>query len=117
MKNFFKEIGFRKMDEMEKTIQLKATRLSWLIGIVCLLVWSLYESYNARIDNGSINFIPSGIAIGQILLYSISDIIMRKRMGGGGEKRRVPLSVKVFFVIAVIVFFVLMHMAIIHIMG
>ena len=113
MKKFFKEIGFRKMDEMEKTIQLQAIRLSWLIGIVGLLTWSLYESYKARIDNGSVNLIPSWIAIGQVLMYSISNIIMRKRIGGGGEKKRVPLSVKLFYVIAVVAFIALIHMAII----
>lgn len=45
MKNFFKKLGFHKMDEMEQHIAFKAQRNAFLFLELALLGWAFYESY------------------------------------------------------------------------
>jgi hypothetical protein len=45
VKNFFKKIGFRKMDEMEQHIAFKAQRNALIFLLVTLLLWTLYEAH------------------------------------------------------------------------
>lgn len=100
MIKLFKALGFRKSDEMDVSIQLKSIRISWAFGIICLAVWSLYESYIAHTNNVSVNLIPSALLISQSLILVLSQLILHKHMGKGGDEKN-PATGQLFGVILI----------------
>ena len=92
MEKLFNALGFKKSDEMEKDIHLKAIQLTWLYTIVFLISWCLYESYTARINGENPNLIPLTLLVSQNFVLFFTQLFFRARMtsGGGEEKESLP---------------------------
>lgn len=79
--NFFERLGFRKADEMDIHMALIAVRSSWLVIVIALLIWSIYDV----ITKATITMPLSIVLIGVIVYFS-TDLYMRKKLGGGHQK-------------------------------
>ena len=108
MKKLFEALGFRKPDEMEKSIQLKSIRLAWVFTVIFLFAWCFYEICAARVNQESLNFLPLVLLVSQNFVLFLAQLFFRARMttGGGEEKEslfeKVVPAVAVFCIIAVI---------------
>jgi len=80
MKVFFKRPGFRRQDEMEMEITLKALRWAYIYSISALSIWAFYELIMAEVGW------PFIILISQNLVYIITRLIYTKRMSGGEDE-------------------------------
>lgn len=80
MKNFFKKLGFRKMDEMEKHIAFKAQRNAFLFLELALLGWSFYESYKVYTYQTRLNALPCLILSGALVIQGFSQLIMTRNV-------------------------------------
>jgi len=69
--------GFDKSDGIGMEAALKAMRISWMLSIVFLLAWSLYEAYNARINYVSMNVIPGIWLVLQMTILGLAYFILR----------------------------------------
>ena len=78
MKNFFKKLGFRKMDEMEQHIAFKAQRNAFMFLELALLGWSFYESYKVYTYQTRLNPFPCLILSGALVLQGFSQLIMTR---------------------------------------
>lgn len=58
MKNFWKRLGFRRMDEMERSIALRAQAYSFRFLAAALFLWSMYESWVVRPNGGMLDQKP-----------------------------------------------------------
>ncbi len=68
--------GFRKMDEMEMSINLKAIKSAWLFGILFLLVWVAYDWI--KTDTLNIAFI---LMTSQLIIYWIVTLFLKWKFG------------------------------------
>lgn len=86
MKQVFAKLGIHKMDEMEKNIALKAQRNALIYLIGALLVWSLYESYKAHIQNSSVNLVPSFLLVTTALVLIFSQMYLQNQAVKGDDE-------------------------------
>lgn len=86
MKSLFFKLGFRKMDEMEKNIALKAQRNALIYVLLALAVWSLYESFKAYTQHTSANSIPSFLLVTTSLVQIFSQLVLQKRVIKGDDE-------------------------------
>lgn len=88
MANFWAKLGFRKADEMERAIQLKAIRLAWCYTVVFLLGWTFYESYRVYQYHTRLNLFPCLLLVTQNLVLILSQLYFTKKVstdeGEGG---------------------------------
>lgn len=78
MKNFFKKLGFRKMDEMEQHIAFKAQRNALLFFELALLSWSFYECYKVYAYQTRLNtFLCLILSVG-LVIQGFSQLIMTR---------------------------------------
>lgn len=68
--------GFRKMDEMEMSINLKAIRLAWVYSGLFLLVWIGYDWIKMGIFNG-IAFI---LMMSQLVAYWAIQLFLKWKL-------------------------------------
>ena len=72
---------FRQMDEMEMSINFRALRVSWVLGLVALLVWAWWEWIQTRTFN-SIAFI---IMLSQLIVYWSVQLFLKWKLGKDEE--------------------------------
>lgn len=68
---------FRKMDEMEMSINLKAIRLAWVYSVLFLLVWIGYDWIKMGLYNG-IAFI---LMTSQLAIYWAIQLYLKWKLG------------------------------------
>lgn len=78
MKDIFKRLGFRRMDEMERHIAFRAQRNAYFFLIAALLAWSFYESYRVYAHHARINLIPCMLLGAAGLIQSFSQLVMTR---------------------------------------
>ena len=71
MKAFFRRLGFRKMDEMERMVALKAQRNALLYGVIFLLGWSIYNAWRALATQSEMDTTPSFLLVTMSLVLSV----------------------------------------------
>lgn len=69
--------GFRKQDEMGKSINLRAMRVAWLYSSVFLLVWVGYD----WIKNGTFNNLAFILMMSQAVVFWASNILLSWKLG------------------------------------
>ncbi len=67
-----------KADEMEMAINFKAVRLSWVSGLLALVVWMIA----GLIKTKELPFIPFMLVILQTIIFFASKLIMTRRAVG-----------------------------------
>lgn len=78
MRNFFKKLGFRKMDEMEQHIAFKAQRNALVFLFIALFIWSLYESYKVYAFHAPLNLFPCMLLGAAVGIQTLSQLIMTR---------------------------------------
>ncbi|MBG9979419.1 hypothetical protein [Facklamia lactis] len=89
----------KRMDEMEKAINLLAIRYSWLFGILSLLAYNAYFYY--KNEHLNIIFI---IMLGMLMIYKISTLIEKYKKGDNEVVQYFMVAIAVFLVCLVIGF-------------
>lgn len=69
--------SFRKMDEMEMSINLQAIRLAWVYSVLFLLMWIGYDWIKMGLYN-SIAFI---LMTSQLVVYWTVQLFLRLKFG------------------------------------
>ncbi|MBN7771797.1 hypothetical protein [Clostridium aminobutyricum] len=103
MKSFFAKLGFRKMDEMEMSIALKAQRNALIYVLLALTIWSLYESFKVYTQHISFNSVPSFLLVTTSFVLILSQLVLQKRVVKGDDEYKDPTSILKIIVIGVIV--------------
>ena len=86
MKAFFRRLGFRKMDEMERMVALKAQRNALLYGVIFLLGWSIYNAWRALATQSEMDTTPSFLLVTMSLVLTFSQFYYQKRLLAGTEE-------------------------------
>jgi len=86
MKSFFSKLGFRKMDEMEKDIALKAQRNALIYILLVLAIWSFYESFKVYTQQISLYLVPSFLLVTTSFVLILSQLVLQKRVIKGDDE-------------------------------
>lgn len=78
MKQFLKKLGFRRLDEMERSILFKAQRNAYLFLAAALLIWSLYESCQVYLHHSRLNPLPGLLLASAAVIQAFSQLIMTR---------------------------------------
>lgn len=78
MKQFLKKLGFRRLDEMERSILFKAQRNAYLFLAAALLIWSLYESCQVYLHHSRLNLLPGLLLVSAVVIQALSQLIMTR---------------------------------------
>ena len=103
MKSFFSKLGFRKMDEMEKDIALKAQRNALIYVLLVLAIWSFYESLKAYTQHTPLNSVPSFLLVTTSFVLIVSQLLLQKRAVKGDDEFKDANSILKIIVVSVIV--------------
>ncbi len=104
MKTIFSKLGFKKADEMEKSIATRSIRVAWIYTVLFLFVWSLYESfYKSYYLHEAINLLPGFLLVSQSLIMGFSQLYFRNRMVDGEDEEKQSSFEKIFVVIIITV--------------
>ncbi len=68
---------FRKMDEMEMYINLKAIRLAWVYGVSFLIIWIGYGWIKTELFNGVAFILMST----QLVVYWMVQLFLKWKLG------------------------------------
>ena len=75
--------GFMKADEMDVHIALFAVRSSWIVIIIALMVWSIYDVVTKQTIT-----MPLSILLLGGIVYFFADLYMRRRLSDGNRESR-----------------------------
>lgn len=78
MNRFWKKLGLRKPDEMERFILFRAQRNAYLFLVAALLCWSMYESCRVYIHHSRLNLLPCLLLIAAALIQSFSQLVLTR---------------------------------------
>ncbi len=103
MKSFFSKLGFRKMDEMEKDIALKAQRNALIYVLLVLVTWSFYESFKVYTQHTPLNSAPSFLLVTTSLVLILSQLVLQKRVVKGDDEYKDTTPILKIIVVGIIV--------------
>ncbi|MGI6072958.1 MAG: hypothetical protein ACOX75_08170 [Lachnospiraceae bacterium] len=68
---------FRKMDEMEMSIAIRAVRVAWIYAIIFLFVWIWYDWIKA----GIFQWLPLSLMVSQLLVFWVVQLFLKWKLG------------------------------------
>lgn len=74
-------LGFMKADEMDIHIALFAVRSSWIVIIIALMIWSIYDVVTKQTITMPLNILLLGG-----IVYFFADLYTRRRLSCGYQK-------------------------------
>jgi Mn2+/Fe2+ NRAMP family transporter len=103
MKSFFSKLGFRKMDEMEKDIAIKAQRNALIYVLLVLVICSFYESFKVYTQHIPLNLVPSFLLVTTSFVLIISQLVLQKRAVKGDDEYKDTTPISKIIVAGVVV--------------
>ena len=88
MKKWLEKMGFRKMDEMERLIALKAQRNTLVYVVIFLLVWSVGNSLRTLRDHVPLDNTPSLLLSTAVLVLIGSQLYYQHKALSGSEEEK-----------------------------
>lgn len=80
----------KKMDEMDRNIQLHSIEPAYKVAILCLCAWTLFNSYQTLINGAKYEPFSSFILCLTVCVQSFSQIAMKQKMVAGDEEYKEP---------------------------
>lgn len=118
MKEFFKKLGFRKMDEMEQYIAFKAQRNALVFLFVALFIWTIYEACKVMVYDTMLNPVPCILLTTASSIQLFSQLVIARNVVKNDEDsfKTSPVT-KVAICIGVVVGIVITVGAVMIVMG
>ena len=80
----------KKIDEMDREIQLRSMERGYKAAIVSLCLWVLYNSYQTLAHGAEYQPLPSLILCLAVCVQSFSQIALKQKMVAGDEEYQEP---------------------------
>ncbi|MBR4670283.1 MAG: hypothetical protein IKO84_06760 [Butyrivibrio sp.] len=94
----------KKMDEMDRNIQLHAEEWGYKTVLLALCVWTIFNAYQAYANKTKIDMLPCLILCLSICVQVISQAAMKQKMVAGDEEYKEPnkLVYAIFFAVVIV---------------
>ena len=92
MKKWLEKLGFRKMDEMERLIALKAQRNTLFYMVLFLFGWSVVNSLRTLREQVPLDRTPGFLLSTAVLVLIGSQLYYQRRALSGSEEEKVLMG-------------------------
>lgn len=94
----------KKLDEMDKIIKLRSESLGYKAALMCLAIWTLYESWKTLSNGGAHNILPMMVLMVASCVQGFSEMSMKRKMISGDEEYKEPNKImrSVIAIIAIV---------------
>lgn len=80
----------RKMDEMDRNIQLRSEEIGYKVTLLILSVWTFYNCWQVFVNDAKYSPLPGLIVCFAVCTQGISQMVMKRKMIAGDEEYREP---------------------------
>lgn len=80
----------KKVDEMDKNIQLRSTAISYKVTLVVLSIWALYNSWQTLVNDVAYHPLPVLILCLAVSVQSFSEMAIKRKMIAEEEEYHEP---------------------------
>ena len=80
----------KKMDEMDRKIQLRAEQISYRVMLLILSVWTLYNCWQTLANGEKFNLFPGLLVCLADSVQSVSQMVMKRKMIDGDDEYHEP---------------------------
>lgn len=80
----------KKLDEMDRSIQLRAEEIGYMVALLTLSIWTLYNVWQTLVNGEKFNIIPVLISCISICAQSFSQAVIKRKMIAGDEEYKEP---------------------------
>jgi len=82
----------KKIDEMDRNIKLRSESLGYKAALMCLAIWTLYESWQTLSNGGQggHNILPMTVLMVALCVQWFSEMAMKRKMISGDEEYKEP---------------------------
>ena len=80
----------RKMDEMDRNIQLRSEEIGYKVTLLILSVWTFYNCWQVCVNDAIYSPLPGLIVCFAVCTQGISQMVMKRKMIAGDEEYREP---------------------------
>jgi hypothetical protein len=80
----------KKMDEMDRSIQLRSEEWGYKTVLLALCVWTMVNMYQALVNGAKLEMLPCLILCLTICVQGFSQAVIKQKMIAGDEEYREP---------------------------
>jgi len=94
----------KKIGEMDRNIKLRSESLGYKAALMCLAIWTLYESWQTLSNGGAHNILPMMVLMVALCVQGFSEMAMKRKMISGDEEYKEPNKIlrSVIAIIAIV---------------
>lgn len=92
----------KKIDEMDRNIQLRSKEIGYTVMILILAIWTFYNCWQTLANGAKYNPLPGLIVCFSVSVQAISQNVIKQKMIDGDEEYHEPNKV-IWLIFAIIV--------------
>lgn len=93
----------KRMDEMDRNIQLRAEEWGYRVAMLALAVWTFYNCFQTLANGAKYSPLPGLIVCLAASVQSFSQMVIKRRMIDGDEEYREPNKPAWMFFAAIVI--------------
>ena len=102
----------RKMDEMDRAIQLRSEEWGYKTALLGLCAWTGFNIYQALVVGGKLEMLPSLILCLSISVQGFAQTAIKQKMIGGDEEFKEPNKLVQGVILMVVILIVVLAIGI-----
>lgn len=80
----------KKLDEMDRNIQLRAEEIGYRVTLLLLSIWTVYSCWQSFRTGAAYSPLPALILCAAVCVQSAAQMVMKRNMVAGDEEYREP---------------------------
>jgi hypothetical protein len=80
----------KKLDEMDRNIQLRSEEIGFKITLLLLSVWTFYNCWQNLVNGAKLSPLPGLIVCFAVCVQGFSQMMIKRKMIAGDEEYREP---------------------------
>jgi len=80
----------KKLDEMDRSIQLRSEEIGYRVTLVILSAWTFYDCWQVLVNGAKSSPLPGLIICFAVGIQGLSQIAIKRKMVAGDEEYREP---------------------------
>ena len=98
----------KKMDEMDRNIQLRSESIGYRAAMFALAIWILYDLWNYWFNGGVKNILPTTLTTIVLLVQQFSALNIKRKMIAGDEEYKEPNQLLRFVILILLTLSILL---------
>ena len=98
----------KKMDEMDRSIQLRSEEWGYKTALLALCAWTIYNTYQALVNGAELKMLPCLILCLSVCVQGFSQIAMKRKMIAGDDEYKEPNKLVQAIILAIVIVIVVL---------